>query len=128
MINQKERNVHSDSANTIVFKRLSDNSYYVNSPCFLTVSARTIQQNGIYLKAEGTHFDAIKILNVRFEDGFIHLQIEDLKTNRIYAISHIVGDNYPCIWWLLSWDSLENEMMKRIKNYYNNNTSLKFDF
>jgi len=128
MINQQEYKVHSDSGTTIVFKRLSDNSYYVNSPCFLTVPVRTIHQNGIYLKAEGNHFDSIKILNVHFEDGFIHLLIEDLKTNRIYPISHIIGENYPCIWWLLSWDYFENEMMKRIKNYYNNSTLLEFDF
>jgi hypothetical protein len=81
MVNQQEYKVHSNSGNKIVFKRLSDNSYYVNSPCFLTVPAKTIQQNGIYLKAEGCHFDSIKILNVHFEDGFIHLLIEDLKTN-----------------------------------------------
>ena len=97
MINQQEYKVHSDSGNTIVFKRLSDNSYYVNSPCFLTVPTRTIQQNGIYLKAEGCYFDSIKILNVHFEDGFIHLLIEDLKTNKIYPISHIIGEIYPCI-------------------------------
>ena len=128
MINQQECDVYSDSANTIVFKRLSDNSYYVNSPCFLTVPAKTIQQNGVYLKAEGCHFDSIKILNVHFEDGFIYLLIEDLKTNRIYPISHIIGENYPCICWLLSWDYFENEMMKRIKNYYNDNTLIEFDF
>lgn len=128
MINKQECNVHSDSVNTIVFKRLSDNSYYVNSPCFLTIPAKTIQQNAIYLKAEGCHFDSIKILNVYFEDGLIHLLIEDLKTNRIYSISHIIGENYPCIWWLLSWDYLENEMMNRIKNDYNNNTLMEFDF
>lgn len=98
MINQQEYKVHSDSGNTIVFKRLSDNSYYVNSPCFLTVPEKTIQQNGIYLKAKGCHFDSIKILNVHCEDGFIHLLVEDLKTNRIYPISHIIGENYPCIW------------------------------
>jgi hypothetical protein len=111
----KKFHKYSSTCETIVFKKLSDFTFFVNSPCFLTVPSKTIQINGIYLKAEGSHFDTIKILNVHFKDGFIYLLIEDLKTGRIYQISHIVGDNYPCIWWLLSWDYFEQEMVKRIK-------------
>ena len=52
MINQQEYTKQSNTGSTTVFKRLSNNSYYKNSHCFLTVPVKTIQQNGIYLKAE----------------------------------------------------------------------------
>ena len=61
------------------FKDLSNGNYFVNSPCLLTIPERTIRLNGIYLKAEG-----------------------------IYLISHIIGENYPCIWWLQDWEFIEN--------------------
>jgi hypothetical protein len=121
-------NTYSYTGDTIVFKELPGNSYYINSPCLLTIPNRTILLNGAYLKSEGTHFDAIKILNVHFESGFIYLLIQELSTKRIYHISHIVGEHYPCIWWLLSWEYFENEMVKRIKYDYNNDNLIEFDF
>jgi hypothetical protein len=127
-MNGLNTNTHSNTGDTIVFKELPGNSYYINSPCFLTIPHRTILLNGVYLKAEGTHFDAIKISNVHFESGYIYLMIHDLSTKKIYQISHIVGDNYPCIWWLLSWEYFENEMVKRVKKSINNNCLLEFDF
>jgi hypothetical protein len=54
--------------------------------------------------------------------------VQELSTKRIYQISHIVGENYPCIWWLLSWEYFENEMGKRIKNDYSNDNLMEFDF
>ena len=127
-MNGLKTNINSNTGDTVVFKELQGNSYYINSPCFLTIPRRTILLNGIYLKAEGTHFDAIKILNVQFESGFIYLMIHDLSTQRIYQISHIVGEHYPCIWWLLSWEYFENEMVKRVKESIYNNCLLEFDF
>ena len=127
-MNGLKTNTHSNTGDNIVFKESPGNSFYINCPCFLTIPNRTILLNGIYLIAEGTHFDAIKILNVHFESGFIYLMIQDLSTKRIYQISHIVGEHYPCIWWLLSWEYLENEMVKRITNDYNNDNLMEFDF
>jgi hypothetical protein len=127
-MNGLKTNTYSNTGDTIVFKELQGNSYFINSPCFLTIPNRTILLNGVYLKAEGCHFDAIKILNVHFESGFIYLIVQDLSTKRIYQISHIVGENYPCIWWLLSWEYFENEMVKRVKKSINNNCLLEFDF
>jgi hypothetical protein len=127
-MNGLKTNTHSNTGDTIVFKELPGNSYYINSPCFLTIPNRTILLNGIYLKSEGIHFAAIKILNVHFESGFIYLMVQELSTKRIYQISHIVGENYPCIWWLLSWEYFENEMGKRITNDYNNDNLMEFDF
>ena len=121
-------NTHLKTGDTIVFKELPGNSYYINSPCLLTIPNRTILINGTYLKSEGTHFDAIKILNAHFESGFIYLMIQDLSTKRIYQISQIVGEPYPCIWWLLGWEYLENEMLNRVRESINNNCLLEFDF
>jgi hypothetical protein len=127
-MNGLKTNTYSNTGDTIVFKELQGNSYFINSPCFLTIPNRTILLNGVYLKAEGCHFDAIKILNVHFESGFIYLIVQDLSTKRIYQIDHIVGEHYPCIWWLLSWEYFENEMVKRVKESINNNCLLEFDF
>lgn len=126
-MNAQKNNALSNTGDTIVFKELPDNAYFINSPCFLTFPKRTIILNNPYLKAEGTHFDAIRILNIHFESGFVYLMVQDLSTRRIYQISHIVGEHYPCIWWLLGWEYLENEMVKRVKES-NNNGLLEFDF
>ena len=126
-MNELKNTTHSNTGETIVFKELPGRSYYINSPCFLTIPNRTILLNGAYLKSEGTHFDAIKILNVHFESGFIYLMVQDLYTKGIYQISHIVGEQYPCIWWLLSWEYLENEMGKKVKESINNNCLIEFD-
>jgi len=127
-MNELKPNTYSYTCDTIVFKELPGNSYYINSPCLLTIPNRTILLNGAYLKAEGTHFDAIKILNIRFESGFIYLMIQDLSRKRIYQISHIVGEHYPCIWWLLSWEYLENVIIKKARESINDNCLFEFDF
>ena len=127
-MNELKPNTYSYTGDTIVFKELPGNSYYINSPCLLTIPNRTILLNGAYLKSEGTHFDAIKILSVHFEFGFIYLMIQDLSTKRIYQISHIVGEHYPCIWWLLGWEYLENVIVKKARESINDNCLLEFDF
>jgi hypothetical protein len=127
MSNQINRPLPSNDDKT-VFKKLSSDTYFVNSPCFLTVPHRTIRLKERFLKSEGSHFDAVQLLNVHFENGFIYLQLEDLKTCRIYVISHIIGENYPCIWWLLNWDYFETEMIKRIKRSYCDTSLLEFNF
>ena len=111
-----------------VFKDLSDGKYFVNSPCFLTVPERTIKLNGLYLKAEGHHFDAIKILHVHYESQFIYLLVEDIKTGRIYQISHIIDENSPCIWWLQDWEFVENDLFKKVSSQLSDNDLLEFDF
>lgn len=110
-----ENKTKSEEESTVVFKALPGNQFYINSPCFLTSPARTIRLNGSYLKSEGSHFDAIRLINVRFAEGFVHLLVEDLKTKRVYPISHIVGEKYPCFWWLLGWEYIENDVIRRIK-------------
>ena len=110
------------------FKDLSDGKYFVNSPCFLTIPGRTIKLNGIYLKAEGRHFDTIKILHVHYENQFIYLLVNDLKTGRIYLISHIIGEHYPCIWWLQDWEFIENDISQRVSSKITDCDLLEFDF
>lgn len=111
-----------------IFNDLSDGKYYVNSPCFLTVPERTIKLNGLYLKAEGHHFDAIKILHVHYESQFIYLMVEDINTGRIYKISHIVDENSPCIWWLQDWEFVENDFFKKVSSQLSDSDLLEFDF
>jgi len=114
--------------NENIFKDLSNGEYFVNSPCFLTVPYRTIKLNGIYLKAEGNHFDPIKILHVHYERQFIYLLVNDLKTERIYQISHIIGENFPCIWWLQDWEFIEEDLVQKVSNRSTGNDLLGFEF
>jgi hypothetical protein len=70
---QKRNNNTETTSQNLIFKKLSENKFFVDSPCFLTVPYRVIQLNGIYLKAEGQHFDAVRILKIHFKAGFIYL-------------------------------------------------------
>lgn len=125
---QEKKNYTETTSQNVIFKKLSHDKFFVDSPCFLTVPYRVIQLHGIYLKAEGQHFDAIRILKIHFKAGFIYLTVQDLKSERIYNISHIVGDNYPCIWWLISYEYIENEVIRKIKATNSSNDKLLLDF
>lgn len=127
---QEKKNYTETTSQNVIFKKLSHDKFFVDSPCFLTVPYRVVQLNGIYLKAEGQHFDAIRILKIHFKAGFIYLTVQDLKSERIYNISHIIGDNYPCIWWLISIEYIENEVINKIKtkDLINDNSLLEFDY
>ncbi|UCG27962.1 MAG: hypothetical protein JSV24_00990 [Bacteroidales bacterium] len=119
---------HKEATEENLFKDLSDGMFFVNSPCFLTVPERTIKLNGLYLKAEGIRFDPVKILHIHYENQFIYLLVKDLKTDRIYQISHIIGENYPCIWWLQDWDFIENQLCQHTSNKILDDDLLEFDF
>jgi len=103
-------------------------NYFLNSPCFLTIPERTIRLNGIYLKAEGHRYDTVKILHIHYENQFIYLLVNDLKTGRIYLISHIIGENYPCIWWFQDWEFIENYIFKKVSSELTDCDLLEFDF
>lgn len=117
-MNLNNCNPHTVERTEVLYQELSNDRFYINSPCFLTVPPRTVEKYGIYLKSEGNHFDAIKILNVHYKSGFVYLTIQDLKSNTIHQINHKVDENSPCVWWLLSWEYFENETMKRIKQTF----------
>jgi len=46
-----------------------------------------------YLKLEGNHIDAVRLLDVNDNEGYVYLKIEDINTGNVYTIS-----------WLLEYD------------------------
>jgi hypothetical protein len=57
-----------------------------------------------YLKMEGHHIDAIRLINVRNDFEFVYLKIKDIQTKKVYTLSWSLM--YEGNYWLWSLTSL----------------------
>lgn len=64
----------------------------LNLPFILTEN-KMLVLNMVYLKLEGHHVDAILLLYVWDEDGYVFLKIENIKTGNTNIISWFLGYN-----------------------------------
>ena len=92
-----------NSSGRKVLKYLSNDTIVLDLPFIMTQDKR-LTKGMPYLKVEkktiGEDIAAIRLLNYQDYQGVIYLNVQDLKTNRCYNLSHnmeIDGD-----WWFWS--------------------------
>lgn len=96
-----------------VLEYLSDDSVFLNLP-FIYVRDKTLRKGMPYMKIEGTHTDAVKLLDVWDSDEFVYLKLRDLKTGKCYTINWNLtysGDYF--LWSLADWDFIMDLSKKR---------------
>ncbi len=71
---------------------------------FILTKNKMLVSNMPYLKLEGTHIDAVRLINVWDEDGYVYLKIKNLKTGQVNTISWLL--EYKGDFWLWSLASL----------------------
>ncbi len=65
---------------------------------FILTEDKMLVLNMPYLKLEGQHVDAVRLLDVWDKDEIVNLKIQDLKTNKINVLSHNL--KYSGNYWL----------------------------
>ena len=76
---------------------------------FILTKNKILVLNMPYLKLEGTNIDAVRLLNVWDEDGYVYLEIKNLKTGQVNSISWLLeynGDYW--LWSLASFSYLSS--------------------
>lgn len=69
-----------------------------------------------YLKLEGNHIDAVRLLDVNDNEGYVYLKIEDINTNSVYTISWLLEyDGEFWLWAIASFEYIENDVFNKLK-------------
>ncbi len=92
---------------------LPDNSVILNMPFILTIN-KLLKIGMPYMKLEGSHTDAIRLLNVFDENGCVYLKIQNLQTGKVNTISWNL--NYSGDYWLWTIASMDYIMNIANKN------------
>lgn len=71
---------------------------------FIQTENKMLILNMPYLKVEGTHIDAVRLLSVWDSDGYVYLKIMNLANNRIDTLTWLL--DYSGTYWLWSLTSL----------------------
>ena len=103
----KEIHQHKPVANIInknILEYLPPNTVILDLPFILTPD-KTLTVGMPYMKLEGLHKDAIKLLDVWDEDNVVYLKIQNIQTGKINTISWIL--DYSGGYWLWSLASLD---------------------
>ena len=100
----------------------NEGNYYINLPAIMATD-KTIKRNNTYLlivhSDKNSKMYPVILLDVYFEDGFVHLNVQDIRTQKKFAIDHCIEcAETKCTWRLIDMDYL-NELLdyKTIKSF-----------
>jgi len=111
---QNQYSLDFSGLNTLEY--FSQNIVRLDLP-FIQTENKILVVNMPYLKMEGNHVDAVRLLCVWDNDGYVYLKIRNLVNNRIDTL--IWSLDYSGTYWLWSLSSLEfieNEIFSAIIN------------
>ncbi len=100
-----------------------EGNYYINSQAIMAID-KTISTGETYVLIvhpydKNSKMYPVILLDVYFEDGFVHLNVQDIRTQKKFTIDHCI--QYPetrCKWVLIDLDYL-NKLLdyETIKSY-----------
>jgi len=90
-----------------ILKYVTPSTIVLNLPFILTVD-KELTLGIPYLLLEGNRSTAVKILNVRDENGFVYLIVQDLQTHRTFELCWNL--EYTGSYWLWSLADLPTIM------------------
>ena len=97
-----------NSSGRKVLEYISSDTIVLNLP-FIMTQGKRLTKSMPYLKVEkktiGEDIAAIRLLNYQDYQGVIYLNLQDLKTNRCYNLSHNMEINGD--WWFWSLADFE---------------------
>jgi hypothetical protein len=78
-----------------------------------------------YMKLEGHHTTAVKLIDAWEKDGVAYLKLQELKTDRVYTVScKIERESEFWLWSLASYDYLVDSALLNIKRGSTGDVSL----
>lgn len=101
---EKDTNIARDYLGLNKLEYFRSNVVRLDLPFILTEN-KMLVLNMPYLKLEGEHSDAIRLLDVWDNDNYVFLKIEHLQTGKISTLSWSL--DYAGTYWLWSLSSLE---------------------
>ncbi|HEY5123629.1 MAG TPA: hypothetical protein VIK14_07830 [Ignavibacteria bacterium] len=117
-----------------IYHTIEDDGHYINSPCIVTYN-RIVHTGTTYLFVlmPGTpkmNVIVVKLLDVYFDNGFVHLQLMDIVTGRTYQVKHIVRPDREedCIWKLFDFAYVIKMITKHMAKEHKKDSLLEFDF
>ena len=114
----KDNNTNAQNCNESkrsVFEYILPDSIRLDLPFILTHDKKlTIGMP--YLKLEGHHTTAVKLLDGWFKDGFAYLKLKELNTGIVYTVScKIHRESKFWLWSLASYDYLVDLALSEMK-------------
>jgi hypothetical protein len=114
----KDPNINVQNCNESkrsVFEYILPDSIRLDLPFILTNDKRLIIGMP-YMKLEGHHTTAVKLIDAWDEDGFAYLKLQELKTDRVFTVScRIQRESEFWLWSLASYDYLVDLALSNIK-------------
>ena len=99
-----------------------EGNYYINLPAIMATD-KTIKRNNTYFLIvhpdKNSKMYPVILLDVYFEDGFVHLNVQDIRTQKKFTIDHCIQcPETRCRWFLIDLDYLNNLLnYETIKSY-----------
>jgi hypothetical protein len=113
----KDPNINIQNCNESkqsVFEYILPDSIRLNLPFILTHD-KQLTIGMPYMKLEGHHTTAVRLIDAWEEDGFAYLKLQELKTCRVYTVScKLLRDTDFWLWSIASFDYLVNLATKKI--------------
>jgi hypothetical protein len=123
-----------DIDKTKIFHQVADDSYFINSPCIVTCN-RIVHTGTTYLFAlmpdtPKMSLVVVKLLDVYFANGFVHLQLMDAVTGRTCQVKHIVRPDREvnCLWKLFDFNYVIKMLTRHKVKEQKEDSLLEFDF
>jgi hypothetical protein len=102
-----------------------EGNYYINSPAIMATD-KTIKRNNTYLLIvhpdKNSKMYPVILLDAYFEDGFVHLNVQDIRTQKKFTIDHCIQcPETRCKWVLIDLDYFIDKMnAKAVRQYCGN--------
>jgi hypothetical protein len=128
----KHRYIKTDA--TPIYHDFEDGRFYINSPSCVVAFNQIVQVGKVYLFSEMqesvTKLLLVRLLNVRFDAGLVHLHLKDILTSRIIDAHQVVGpESTKCTWMLLDMDYFNEKLHKKKYDHSTgDDTLLEFEF
>jgi hypothetical protein len=99
-----------------------EGNYYINSPAIMATD-KTIKRNNTDLLIihpdKNSKMYPVILLDAYFEDGLVHLNVQDIRTQKKFTIDHCIQcPENRCKWVLIDLDYVNNLLdYETIKSY-----------
>ena len=98
------------------FKYILPDSIRLDLPFILT-HEKELTIGMSYIKLEGHHTTAVRLLDAWDEDGYVYLKLQEIKSHRVYTVScKIQRESEFWLWALASYDYLKDMALNHEKS------------
>jgi hypothetical protein len=119
---------------TPIYHDFEDGRFFINTSSCIISANQIVQTGKIYLcsnmQESETKLMLVKLLNVRFDGGLVHMQLMDILTSRVFEVRQVVRPkSEECTWMLIDMDFFNKQLHKNKADLAKeDDTLLEFEF